>query len=180
LNQLKELTGIKNPNQFIIKEDIDRNKYQEVYNGFSTKYSELLKYEKYNTSAFEELKEYNKHYKYLSNLFTEEKSASSNPKGINQNFIESKVNKKDYFSAVVYLFAKLEWILKDQYQLNGTTEIMINELKGVEELKDFVPELHQFRKTRNSLIHPSNNEVKIDQDDMNRWKNIVFKEVLKS
>ena len=180
LNQLKELTGIKNPNQFIIKEDIDRNKYQEVYNGFSTKYSELLKYEKYNTSAFEELKEYNKHYKYLSNLFADEKSASSNPKGINQNFIESKVNKKDYFSAVVYLFAKLEWILKDQYQLNGTTEIMINELKSVEELKDFVPELHQFRKTRNSLIHPSNNEVKINQDDLNRWKNIVVKEVLKS
>lgn len=180
LNQLKKLTGIMNPHQFIIKEDIDRNKFQDVFNGFSTKYSELFKYEKYNTTAFEELKEYNKHFKYLSNLFAEEKNASSNPKNINQNFIESKINKKDYFSAIVYLFAKLEWILKDQYKFSGTTEVMINQLKEIEELENIVPELHQFRKTRNSLIHPSNNEVKLDSNDIDRWKTIVFKEVLKA
>ncbi|MGE4321155.1 MAG: hypothetical protein AB7E61_06885 [Acholeplasmataceae bacterium] len=180
LNQLKEMTGIKNPHQFIIKEDIDGNKFQDVFNGFSTKYSELLKYEKYNMNVFDELKEYNKHFKYLGNLFAEEKNASSNPKGINQNFIESKINQKDYFSAVVYLFAKLEWILKDQYKLSGTTEIMINQLKDVDEVKDFVPELHKFRKTRNSLIHPSNNEVKLNPNDIDRWKTIVFKEVMKA
>jgi len=180
LNQLKELTGIMNPHQFIIKEDIDRNKFQDVFNGFSTKYLELLKYEKYSKTSFDDLIEYNKHFKYLSSLFTEEKNAASNPKSINQNYIESKINKKDYFSAIVYLFAKLEWILKDQYKLSGTTEIMINQLKDVDEVKDFVPDLHQFRKTRNSLIHPSNNEVKLDSNDIDRWKTIVFKEVLKA
>jgi len=179
LNQLKELSDIKDPHQFIIKEDIDRTKYQDVYNGFSAQYAELLKYEKFNAKAFEEIKQYEKHFKYLNNLFAEEKNAASNPKSIDQKFIISKINKKDYFSAVVYLFAKLEWILKNQYKLNGTTEIMINELQDMETLKDIVPDLHQFRRTRNSLIHPSNTEVKLDPDDLNRWTDIVFKEVLK-
>lgn len=180
LNQMKDLSGIKNSHQFIIKEDIDKVKFQEVYSGFSAKYTELLKYEKYSPKSFEELQEYDKHFKYLNNLFTEEKNAASNPKNIDQKFIISKINKKDYFSAVVYLFAKLEWVLKNQYKLTGTTEIMINELKDIDELKDYIQDLHQFRRVRNSLIHPSNIEVKIESDDLTRWTDIVFKEVSKA
>ena len=113
-------------------------------------------------------------------MFTEEKNATNNPKGIDQSFITSKINKKEYFTAIVYLFAKLEWILKNQYKLSGNTESMINELKDAEELKVFVSELHQLRKTRNSLIHPTNVEVVINSSDLTRWSNIVFKEVLKA
>ena len=180
LNQLMGLTDIRKPHELVIKEDIDRTKFQEVYSGFSTKLEELLKYEKFDVSAFTELKEFDKHFKYLSRVFTEEKNATNNPKGIDQSFITSKINKKEYFTAIVYLFAKLEWILKNQYKLNGNTESMINELKDAEELKVFVPELHQLRKTRNSLIHPTNVEVVIDSSDLTKWSNIVFKEVLKA
>jgi hypothetical protein len=180
LNQLMGLTDIRKPHEFVIKEDIDRTKFQEVYSGFSTKLEELLKYEKFDVSAFPELKEYDKHFKYLSHVFTEEKNATNNPKGIDQSFITSKINKKEYFTTIVYLFAKLEWVLKNQYKLNGNTESMINELKDMEELKIFVPELHQLRRTRNSLIHPTNAEVVIDSGDLIKWSNIVFKEVLKA
>jgi len=179
LNQLRGLTDIRKPYEFVIKEDIDRTKFQEVYSGFSTKLEELLKYEKFDVSAFTELKEFDKHFKYLSRVFTEEKNATSNLKGIDQSFISSKTNKKEYFTAIVYLFAKLEWILKNQYRLTGSTETMINELKKIDELKPFVSDLHQLRKTRNSLIHPTNAEVKIDSNDLTKWSNIVFKEVLK-
>ena len=180
LNQLMGLTDIRKPHEFVIKEDIDRTKFHEVYSGFSTKLEELLKYEKFDVSAFPELKEFDKHFKYLSRVFTEEKNATNNPKGIDQSFITSIINKKEYFTAIVYLFAKLEWVLKNQYKLNGNTESMINELKDIEELKVFVPELHQLRKTRNSLIHPTNVEVVIDSSDLTKWSNIVFKEVLKA
>jgi len=179
LNQLKELSDIKNPHQFVIKDDIDRTKFQEVYNGFSVKLTELLEFERYDASAFIELKEYDKHFKHLSNLFADEKNAASNPKNIDQKFVLSKINKKEYFTAVVYLFTKLEWILKNQYKLNGTTETMINELLDIEELKSIVSDLHQFRKTRNSLIHPTNIEVKLDSNELIKWTNMVFKEVLK-
>ena len=57
---------------------------------------------------------------------------------------------------------------------------MINELKDAEELKEFVPELHQLRKTRNSLIHPTSAEVVIDSGNITKWSDIVFKEVLKA
>jgi hypothetical protein len=180
LNQLRGLTDIRKPYEFVIKEDIDRTKFQEVYSGFSTKLEELLKYEKFDVSAFTELKEFDKHFKYLSRVFTEEKNATNNPKGIDKTFITSKINKKEYFTAIVYLFAKLEWILKNQYKLSGNTESMINELKDVEELKEFVPELHQLRKTRNSLIHPTSAEVVIDSGNITKWSDIVFKEVLKA
>lgn len=179
LNQLMNITGIRRPYEFVIKEDINRTQYQEIYHGFSAKLEELLKFEKFDNSAFVELKEYNKHFKYLNNVFSEEKNATSNPKGIDQSFISSKINKKEYFTAIVYLFAKLEWILKNHYKLTGSTETMINELKKIDELKPFVSDLHQLRKTRNSLIHPTNAEVKIDSNDLTKWSNIVFKEVLK-
>ena len=179
LNQLMNITGIRRPYEFVIKEDINRTQYQEIYHGFSAKLEELLKFEKFDNSAFVELKEYNKHFKYLNNVFSEEKNATSNPKGIDQYFISSKINKKEYFTAIVYLFAKLEWILKNHYKLTGSTETMINELKKIDELKPFVSDLHQLRKTRNSLIHPTNAEVKIDSNDLTKLSNIVFKEVLK-
>lgn len=179
LNQLMNITGIRRPYEFVIKEDINRTQYQEIYHGFSAKLEELLKFEKFDNSAFVELKEYNKHFKYLNNVFSEEKNATSNPKGIDQSFISSKINKKEYFTAIVYLFAKLEWILKNHYKLTGSTETMINELKKIDELKPFVSDLHQLRKTRNSLIHPTNAKVKIDSNDLTKWSNIVFKEVLK-
>ncbi len=180
LNQLRGLTDIRKPYEFVIKEDIDRTKFQEVYSGFSTKLEELLQYEKFDVSAFTELKEFDKHFKYLSRVFTEEKNATNNPKGIDKTFITSRINKKEYFTAIVYLFAKLEWILKNQYKLSGNTESMINELKDAEELKEFVPELHQLRKTRNSLIHPTSAEVVIDSGNITKWSDIVFKEVLKA
>ncbi len=180
LNQLIQLTDIRKPHEFVIKEDIDRTKFQEIYNGFSAKLDELLKYEKFDNSAFLELEEYDKHFRYLSRIFTEEKNASNNPKGIDQSFIASRINKKEYFTAIVYLFAKLEWILKNQYKLSGNTETMINELKDIKELKVFIPELHQLRKMRNSLIHPTSGEVMIDSNDLIKWSNIVFKEVSKA
>ena len=179
LNQMKDLSDIKNSHQFIIKENIDRVKFQEVYNGFSAKFTELLKYEKYSPQAFEELKEYNKHFKYLNNLYIEEKNAASDPKNIDQRFIISKINKQDHFSAIIYLFAKFEWMLKNQYKLSGTAEIMINELKDIDELKNYIPDLHQFRRVRNSIVHPSNIDIKIESDDLKRWTDIVFKEVSK-
>ncbi|MDY0214817.1 MAG: hypothetical protein RBS24_04790 [Bacilli bacterium] len=179
LSQLIELTNIRKPHQFIIKEDMDSSKFLEVYNAFSVKLEELLKYEKFDTRAFQELKEFNKHFKYLSQVITEEKKASGNPKGIDQSFVTSKINKKEYFTAIVYLFTKLEWVLKNQYKLNGNMESMINELKDIDEIKMLVPELHQLRKLRNSLIHPTGVEVTINSDDLVKWNDIVFKEVLK-
>jgi len=180
LSQLIQLTDIRKPHQFIIKDDIDRTKFLEVYNGFSAKIDELLKYEKFDNSAFLELKEYDKHFKYLSRIFAEEKNAANNPKGIDQSFITAKINKKEYFTAIVYLFAKLEWVLKNQYKFSGNTESMINELKNIDELKLLVPELHQLRKMRNSLIHPTNVEVAIDSNELVKWSNMVFQEVLKA
>jgi hypothetical protein len=180
LNKLKELTGMKDAHQFVIKEDINRVQFQEVYSGFASKYSELLKYDKYGSSAFEKLKEYHNNLKYLNNLFVEEKSAASNPKNIDQKFIVSKINKGDHFSAIIYLSAKLEWILKNQYKMTGTLEAMINGLLEEESLKPFVSDLHQFRRTRNGLVHPKESVTKIDSNIVTKWTNIVFTEVMKA
>jgi len=179
VNHLKDLTGISSPYQFVVKDEINRVKFLEVYNGFIPKLSELLKFEKYSANSFEGIKEYNKHFKYLNNLFVEEKNAASNPKSIDKKFVLSKINKNDYFSAVVYLFAKLEWLLKTEYKLSGSMDVMINELSNIEDLKPFVQDLHQFRKARNSYIHPDDRKLIIEESDLLKWTTIVFKEVLK-
>lgn len=179
INQLKELTGILSPHQFVVKDEINRVKFLEVYNGFMSKLSELFKFQKYSPKSFDEIKEYSKHFKYLNNLFTEEKNAASNPKSIDQKFVLSKINKNDYFSAVIYLFTKLEWLLKTEYKLSGSMDVMINELSNIEALKPFVSDLHQFRKARNSYIHPDDRKIVIEESDLLKWTNIVFKEVLK-
>lgn len=179
LNELKNITGVQNPYQFVIKEDINQKKFQEVYKGFVTKLNELLKFEKNGSKPIEELKAFNKHFSYLNKLFNDERNATQNPKSIDVKFISSKIDSKDYFAAVVYLFAKLEWILKEQYKLSGTTEEMINGLADIEKLKTSVPELHQLRKTRNRLLHPSSVDINITHEELKRWNNIVFKEVNK-
>lgn len=179
LNKLKELSGIKDVHQLIIKEGIDRSQFLDVYNGFTVQFAELKKYEKFGSNAFEKLKEYDRNFKYLNNLFVEEKNAASNPKNIDQKFIFSKINKGDNFSAVIQLSAKLEWILKNQYKLSGTLEAMINGLLEVEELKPMVSDLHQFRRARNNLVHPNDIAKSIDSNNITRWTNIVFKEVMK-
>lgn len=179
LNELKNLSGIENAYQFVIKEDINRQQFQDVYKGFVTKLNELLKLAKGSSEVLDELKAYDKHFNYLNKLFNDEKSASQNPKSIDAKFIATKIDNKDYFGAVVYLFAKLEWIIKEQYKLKGKTEEMINELGTIEELKTHVDELHQLRKMRNKLLHPTSDAISLTAEELKRWNNIVFKEVNK-
>lgn len=175
-NQLQDLSGLHSVDQFTIKEDIDKKQYRETYAGFKQKLNEV-QFPK-NLSGIEilEFDEFVSNFDYLYTLFSEEYSASNNPKDISRKQIEKKIKSSDYFSAVVYMSVKIEWILKEKLKLDGKLYEMIDSIDDEIVSKKEKELLHLLRKERNNLVHPNGKRINISVSDLNNILDIVFKE----
>lgn len=174
--KLKELSGLESIKQFSVKEDIDKKQYREIYLGFKQKLNEVTFPKNQNGIEYKEFAEYISNFDYLYTLYSEEFSASSNPKDITRKQIEKKIKSHDYFSAVIYLSVKMEWLLKQKLKLKGKLYEMIDSIDGNIVSQDEKQSLHQLRKERNNLVHPNGNRIDITNDELSKIIDIVFKE----
>lgn len=174
--KLKDLSGLKSIKHFTVKEDIDKKQYRETYLGFKQKLNEVEFPKNQNGIESKEFEEYISNFDYLYTLYSEEFAASNNPKDITRKQIEKKIKSHDYFSAVIYLSVKMEWILKEKLKLKGKLYEMIDSVDGSIVSQDEKQLLHQLRKERNNLVHPNGNRINIGNDDLGKIIEIVFKE----
>ena len=102
-------------------------------------------------------------------------AALKNPNNIKPEVIEKKIVAGDYQFVFVNLSAKLEMILKNKYQLDGTLSDMLSEARrsGVID-KNIVSDLHDFRENRNAFIHPEDRTANFTVDDLRRWAKEIF------
>lgn len=174
--KLKELSGLESIKHFKVKEDIDKKLYRETYLGFKQKLNEVAFPKNQNGVESKEFEEYISNFDYLYTLYSEEFSASSNPKDITRKQIEKKIKSYDYFSAVIYLSVKMEWLLKEKLKLKGKLYEMIDSIDENIVSQDEKQSLHQLRKERNNLVHPNGNRINIGNDELSKIIEIVFKE----
>lgn len=174
--KLKELSGLESIKKFSVKEDIDKKQYREIYLGFKQKLNEVTFPKNQNGIEYKEFAEYISNFDYLYTLYSEEFSASSNPKDITRKQIEKKIKSHDYFSSVIYLSVKMEWLLKEKLKLKGKLYEMIDSIDGNIVSQDEKQSLHQLRKERNNLVHPNGNRIDITNDELSKIIDIVFKE----
>ena len=174
--KLKDISGLKKVVQFTIKEDINRKEYREIYTGLKQKIKEVAIPKNINSQDFNEFEEFMSNFDYLYTLFSEEYSASNNPKDIKKKQIFNKIKSNDYFSAIIYLSVKLEWILKEKFKFNGKLFEMINQLDKEIISNEEKENLHLLRKERNKLVHPNDTKITLDVNQLNAIVEIVFKE----
>lgn len=174
--KLKELSGLESIKHFTVKEDVDKKLYRETYLGFKQKLNEVAFPKNQNGVESKEFEEYISNFDYLYTLYSEEFSASSNPKDITRKQIEKKIKSHDYFSAVIYLSVKMEWLLKEKHKLKGKLYEMIDSIDGNVLSQDEKQLLHLLRKERNNLVHPNGNRINIGNDELSKIIEIVFKE----
>lgn len=176
LTRLKQISGITQIDNFKIKEDIDQKEFREVYAGLVKKLDEISLPKQIDTKDYKEFNEFMSNFKYLNSLYTEEIKATTNPKAIKKKQILKKINSNDYFSSIINISVKLEWILKTKFEYKGSLFEMINQLDNEVASKDEKELLHQLRKVRNNLVHPNDKRINLTKEKLEAIVEILFKE----
>ena len=176
LDGLKAISGVTNYKSYSIdEENIDRNGFRNKYGTAYSLFKNIQLFKKANVELFAEYEGFMSVFETINDYLNMIDSALKNPSNIKPEVIEKKIVAGDYQFVFVNLSAKLEMILKNKYQLDGTLSDMLSDARrtGVIE-KSIISDLHDFRENRNAFIHPEDRTANFTVDDLRRWAKEIF------
>lgn len=176
LDDLKDISGVEDYKSYSIdEENINRNEFKNKFSTAHSLFKNIQLFKKSNTELFAEYEGFMSVFEVINDYLNMVDAALKNPNNIKPEVIEKKIVAGDYQFVFVNLSAKLEMILKNKYQLDGTLSDMLSEARrsGVID-KNIVSDLHDFRENRNAFIHPEDRTANFTVDDLRRWAKEIF------
>ena len=177
---LKNLLGIRSITDYVIKDDYNLQDLIDNYVIFEKKLSELDKFAKYDLESSVVLHKYNDLIKPSYQYALLEKQTSNKSDKITYDFIESKIRKGDFKSAVADMVIKIDYDFSNMPELKDYKNLsLFDKIQKLTELNVISREdsniYHQIRKFRNELLHPSNTSLNYDVNKLLMWNNFIFK-----
>ena len=176
INSLKELTNIADYQKYIFNNDgVNRLKFKKFYDTALSLQKEIDIFRLKNLARFQKYDGFMALFGKINDEFNMLDNALKDPNKITSELIEKKINLGDYQFVFVNLSAKLEIILKNKYELDGTLSSMLsNARKSGKIKKEVINDLHDFRENRNANIHPEDRTADYTADDLRRWSKEIF------
>ena len=184
LEHLKQLLGIKSTTDYVIDGSYNMIDLINNYVEFEKSYNYLVKYKEFSIDKFSEIENYNSIIKPIYEYAIIEQQSSYKPEKITFDFIENKIKRGDFKSAVADMVIKVDYDLTKELSLNNSNEMdFYDKIVLAENNKLIKPNeaslLHTLRICRNKLLHPSKGEIHFNIDELNKWNEYIFKSEVK-
>ena len=180
LEYLKKLLGIKSTTDYVIDGSYNMIDLINNYVEFEKSYNYLVKYKEFSIDKFSEIENYNSIIKPIYEYAIIEQQSSYKPEKITFDFIDNKIKRGDFKSAVADMVIKVDYDLTKELSLNDSNEMdFYDKIMLAENNKLIKPNeaslLHTLRICRNKLLHPSKDEIHFNIDELNKWNEYIFK-----
>ncbi len=176
LEKLKTITGISDYKDYAFDvEKINRNDFKSAYNIVFNVGKRIQIFKNANSQLFDKYDGFVHVFTMINDEFNLLDAALKNPNNIKPELIDKKISSGDYQFVFVNLSARLEFILKNKYKLDGTLSDMLSQARRDSLIdKNIVSDLHDFRENRNANIHPEDRKANYNANDLRRWAKEIF------
>lgn len=176
LSDLKENLGIRTTSKYAFREGYDVSKFVEDFKAYTSKLKSLKKYGGFAKAGFEELDKYEKIMQPVFDYIMVERNASSKPEQISESYIRDKIAKGEYNRAVCDMHLRLEWLLAKILKVTKEKSMeLIDKAKKEKVITvNDADLLHELRKFRNKLQHPTGEQLMYDKATLNAWADALF------
>lgn len=184
LEYLKQLLGIKSITDYVIDGNYNMLDLVNNYVEFEKSYNYLVKYKEFSIDRFSEIENYNNIIKPIYEYAIIEQQSSYKPEKITFDFIDNKIKRGDFKSAVADMVIKVDYDLTKELSLNDSNEMDFYDKLVLAENNKLIKSneaslLHTLRICRNKLLHPSKDEIHFNIDELNKWNKYIFKSEVK-
>jgi len=177
LKDLKDNIGIRSTTKYAFREGYNVEKFITDFKAFRDRLKSVKKHEVFAKEGFAELSKYEEIMLPAFEYIMIERNASSNPEKINESYIRSKINAGEYRVAIGDMSIRLEYMLSKILGLGKGIDVIekIDRAKQKNILtEDEGNTLHELRKFRNSIQHPTEEKLNYDIKKMSLWADAVF------
>lgn len=176
LSDLKNNLGIKSTANYAFREDYNIGKFVDDFKAYTSKLKSLQKYSGFAKEGFIEFNKYENIMQPVFDYIMEERNATSKPEQITEIYIRGKISGGNWRSAVCDMHLKLEWLLSKALNVSKEKALdLINKAKNQKLITaDTADLLHELRKFRNKLQHPTEEQLVFDKVRMSKWADALF------
>ena len=184
LEYLKQLLGIKSITDYVIDGNYNMLDLVNNYVEFEKSYNYLVRYKEFSIDKFNEIENYKNIIKPIYEYAIIERQSSYKPDKITFDFINNKIKRGDFKSAVADMVIKVDYDLTNKLALNNSNEMDFYDKIVLAENNKLIKSneailLHTLRICRNKLLHPSKDEIHFNIDELNKWNEYIFKREVK-
>lgn len=179
LSDLKENLGIKSVAKYTFRDSYNIVKFAEEFKAFQSKLSGIIKYAGFAPDGFEELAKYEKIMQPAFDYIMIERNASQSPERISETYIRQKIGAGDWCTAIGDMVIRLDYILGKQLEIKkGDNSDVFEKIDRAKKEKIITGSeadtLHELRKFRNRLQHPTETQLVFDREKIMQWADAVF------
>lgn len=184
LEYLKQLLGIKSITDYVIDGNYNMLDLVNNYVEFEKSYNYLVKYKEFSIDKFNEIENYKNIIKPIYEYAIIEQQSSYKPDKITFDFINNKIKRGDFKSAVADMVIKVDYDLTNKLELKNSNEMDFYDKIVLAENNKIIKSneaslLHTLRICRNKLLHPSKDEIHFNINELNEWNEYIFKSEVK-
>jgi hypothetical protein len=179
LKDLKRNLGIKSTAKYTFREDYNINSFVEDFKAYKGKLAALKKYASFAPAGYAEFARYEEIMQPVFDYIMIERNATASPEKISEGYIRGKINGGDYRSAVGDMLIRLDYVLGKRLGLKkGDGSDVFEKIDKAKKEKIITPNaadaLHELRKFRNKLQHPTEAQLVFDKSKITEWADAVF------
>jgi len=176
LSDLKNNLGISSTSRYAFRDGYDAGKFIDDFKAYISKLKGLQKYVGFAKEGFIELSKYEDIMQPVFDYIMIERNVSTKPEQITEKYIIEKINSGDWNRAVSDMHIRLEWQLAKI--LKAPTEKAIDLINKAKKEKlitaDTADILHELRKVRNKLLHPTDEQLDFGRGKISAWADALF------
>ena len=176
IEKLKEITSVRDCKDYKYDMgEISRKDFKETYKKADLLKNSVQVFKSENSDRFERYDGFMKIFTGINDYINMEEEASKHPNNLKQDLIEKKIKAGEYLYVLVNLSARLEFILKSKYDLNGNLFPMLKDAESKELIDvNILKDLDRFRENRNAVVHSGKQNSDYTADDLRRWSKEIF------
>ena len=176
LNDLKKNLGINSTVKYAFRDGYNIDDFVKDFKAYAEKLKGLLKYREFARDGFAELAKYESIMQPVFDYIMVERNASSKPEQITESYIRSKISNGDWNRAICDMHIRLEWLLAKVLKAPKEKALDLIDRAKKEKLiaVDTADLLHELRKFRNQLQHPSQEPLVYDRVKISAWADALF------
>ncbi|HOW38793.1 MAG TPA: hypothetical protein PLZ76_07780, partial [Bacillota bacterium] len=169
---------LTDPEKYVSPDSLEKSAIRSTFQRYQKALKDTEGYKPFDPKGFEAFQPYQKIYGFvMDNFAQEDKAMQIHPEKITMEAIQSMLQSGQYFSAIVALTRKAEFILKKMIPEGRMLEDLIDSAFS----KGFISkieknDLHTFRRARNKTFHydPLDPGPDFDKNDLTNWSVLVF------
>lgn len=176
LSDLKENLGINSTVKYAFREGYDISRFIDNFKAYTIKLKELGKYKGFAKEEFIELEKYKNIMQPVFDYIMSERNASSKPEQITESYIRGKISSGEWNRAICDMHIRLEWLISSILKAPKEKALDLIDRAKKDKLIDVdtADLLHELRKFRNKLQHPTEEQLSFDRVRIGKWADALF------